>query len=830
MSSPIHAPKKRQYAPGESQLYYGSAEGQYPADLPDYHQPAAAENIPVPQQAQFVDLMNYPPDPRDLYTPLEVRLPSGLSVLPNPTDSHTVSLHYQSPTIRAVPKTESLLHETKIPLGLVISPYRTPENGEEAVPVVGDGTIARCRRCRGYINPYVQFIDGGNRWRCPLCGLPNDVPQNFQWNPTPDHPGGRYNRLELNHSVVDFVATVEYLRGPPQVPAYVFLLNVSHGVINSGMLHTAIRAISENLERIPNQRSAQVAIICYDVSLYYFAMPPGGGFNMLVVSDLEEAYLPRCYDILVNLSEFRQSVDDLLSRLPDLFADSRTAGSATGPALEGALALLAPTGGKIILLSASAPTIGKGALATDEARRQDTQKVLQYFQVSESGLHPRENAQEPDSEKSASAFYHAFAISCVKACVSVDMFLAGDRYDYLGVATLSLVPHYTSGQVFYYPGFNAGVHEDAVKLAVELGRLLAMPGLLEAEMRVRCSRGIAVKAMHGNFFVQASSRVVMPAIPMDQSYAVQLQIEETLMENMVLFQTAALHTTASGERRIRVLNLALPTTDSASEVFASANSLAITALLAKETVQRTSVLSLEDRRERLCRKLADICAAYMATNKTHSAHLQLLLPPNLKTLPILILGLFKKIAHIDIERMHDARSYARVVLASANIEQLIQYIYPNIYSLHNMPEEVGFVGSEGVLVMPTPLPLTSTCWESHGLYLIDDGQVIYLVVARHAVPRLINDVFGVADYSVLQSRKLNLPEVDTAISQRIRAIIGKIRERRGAIHYPSVCVIKDDDSSGNPVLRSAVAQALIHDRVDSLRFSYKQFLVKVYGK
>ncbi|EEB88514.1 hypothetical protein MPER_13608, partial [Moniliophthora perniciosa FA553] len=34
------------------------------------------------------------------------------------------------------------------------------------VPLVTDTVIARCRRCRTYINPYVQFVDGGNRWRC----------------------------------------------------------------------------------------------------------------------------------------------------------------------------------------------------------------------------------------------------------------------------------------------------------------------------------------------------------------------------------------------------------------------------------------------------------------------------------------------------------------------------------------------------------------------------------------------------------------------------------------------------------------------------------------
>jgi protein transport protein SEC24 len=68
--------------------------------------------------------------------------------------------------------------------------------------------------------------------------------------------------------------------------------------------------------------------------------------------------------------------------------------------------------------------------------------------------------------------------------------------------------------------------------------------------------------------------------------------------------------------------------------------------------------------------------------------------------------------------------------------------------------QVGFVGSEGTLVMPTSLPLTSALWESHGLYLIDDGQVLYLIVARDAVPLLINDVFGVADYRVLHGGKV----------------------------------------------------------------------------
>lgn len=166
MSSPTHAPlgpKRRQYAAGETQVYYGSAEGQYPVGPEDLSQPTDTGTLLGPQH---VDLMTYPPDPRDLYTPPpEIRLPSGLF---QPSDIHTASL-YQSATLNAVPQSETLLHNSKIPLGLVISPHRTLADGEEAVPTVQDGVISRCRRCRAYINPYVQFMDGGRT----LVALPN---------------------------------------------------------------------------------------------------------------------------------------------------------------------------------------------------------------------------------------------------------------------------------------------------------------------------------------------------------------------------------------------------------------------------------------------------------------------------------------------------------------------------------------------------------------------------------------------------------------------------------------------------------------------------------
>jgi protein transport protein SEC24 len=52
---------------------------------------------------------------------------------------------------------------------------------------------------------------------------------------------------------------------------------------------------------------------------------------------------------------------------------------------------------------------------------------------------------------------------------------------------------------------------------------------------------------HGNFFVRSTDLLSMPAVPIDQSYAIEVQIEDNLTTPFVVMQTAVLHTTCFGE-------------------------------------------------------------------------------------------------------------------------------------------------------------------------------------------------------------------------------------------------------------------------------------------
>lgn len=174
--------------------------------------------------------------------------------------------------------------------------------------------------------------------------------------------------------------------------------------------------------------------------------------------------------------------------------------------------------------------------------------------------------------------------------------------------------------------------------------------------------GLRMSSFHGNFFVRSTDLLAMPAVPLDQSYVIELQIEETITTPFVVLQTAVLHTTCYGkitlpykeppltlyigERRIRVITQALPTTTNLSEVFASADQIALATYMANKAVERSLTHKLEDARDALYSKLVEILGAYKSsmTAAGAGASAQLALSENLKSLPVLVLGLLKNVS------------------------------------------------------------------------------------------------------------------------------------------------------------------------------------------
>jgi protein transport protein SEC24 len=693
----------------------------------------------------------------------------------------------------------------------VIQPYAALHDLDDNVPVVHDQVIARCRRCRSYINPYVTFLDHGHRYRCNMCNLTNDVPQAFDWDAAAQKSVDRWQRHELNHAVVEFVAPQEYMVRPPQPLVYLFLFDVSYSAVSSGLLATSARTILNSLNRIPNaDRRTRLGFIAVDSSLHYFAVPrddeENGETSMLVVSDLDEPFLPVPQELLVPLSDCRQSIETFLTKLQKMFENNQNNGSCMGSALRAGHKLISPLGGKLVVLSASLPNVGYGKLEMREDK-----KLLG-------------TSKESSLLQTGSSFYKSFAVECSKTQVSIDMFLFSSAYQ--DVASLSNLPRYTGGQTWFYPGWNAGRKEDAIKFASEFSDYLSSEIGLEAVLRVRATTGLRMSTFYGNFFNRSSDLCAFPAFPRDQCYVVEVAIDEGLQKNVVCMQAAVLHTTCNGERRIRVLTLALPTTTNLADVYASADQCAITTFFSHKAVERALGNSLESARESLQSKLVELLQTFRKELGGGSMGGGLQFPSNLRALPTLFLGLIK---HVGLRKSaqipSDLRSAALALLSTLPLPLLMQYIYPRLYSLHDMPDNAGVPDPEtSQIVLPPPLNLSSERFAPYGLYLIDDGQTQFLWVGRDAVPQLLMDVFGVSDRTQVHMGKATLPELDNDFNERVRAVIQKSRDYKsrgvGSIIVPHLYVVRED---GEPSLKLWAQTLLVEDRADQ-GMSFQQWM------
>lgn len=130
--------------------------------------------------------------------------------------------------------------------------------------------------------------------------------------------------------------------------------------------------------------------------------------------------------------------------------------------------------------------------------------------------------------------------------------------------------------------FNANNLAHAVKAKDEIATLLSEKIGMEAVMRTRTSPGLICREFHGHFTVRQPDIMALPNVPRDQSYVVEFGIEEEIKSPVVCIQTALLFTTCDGERRLRVITLALPVTNSISQVFTSADQVAIAHVIAQQ--------------------------------------------------------------------------------------------------------------------------------------------------------------------------------------------------------------------------------------------------------
>jgi protein transport protein SEC24 len=150
----------------------------------------------------------------------------------------------------------------------------------------------------------------------------------------------------------------------------------------------------------------------------------------------------------------------------------------------------------------------------------------------------------------------------------------------------------------------------------------------------------------------------------------------------------------AGERRIRVVTLALPTTSSLHEIYNAVDAHALAHYLSANAVARVlSSGTLDAARDGVVKALTDVLGAYRATIAGPGSGGALVVGESLRAAPLLALALVKSAAlrpsqSPNVRTDVDRRAYALALLNSLTPELLLAFLCPNFYSLHDMPDEV----------------------------------------------------------------------------------------------------------------------------------------------
>ncbi|GBF93637.1 COP-II coat subunit, partial [Raphidocelis subcapitata] len=389
--------------------------------------------------------------------------------------------------------------------------------------------------------------------------------------------------------------------------------------------------------------------------------------QMLVVTELDEPFLPLPDDLLVNLRDSRGAVDALLEALPAQWpnANMQLPDSATGPALQAAFLVMSHLGGKMLLFQGSAPSLGAGKFKAREA-------LAAYGTEREAALR---NPEDP--------FFKRFAAEASRQQITLDVFVAAPGP--VDLASLAAIPRYTCGQVNYYPGFYAA--RDGARLTADVTRNLSRPTAWEAVMRIRCSRGLRISSFHGHFFNRSTDLLALPTCDPDKTFAVQIAHEETMVSGAVGFvQCALLYTNSNGERRIRVHTLCLPVTGDLAEMYRASDGGATAALLAKLAVEKALMSKLDETRAALQAKLAGALKEYrLLAGAGARAPNALVYPESMRFLAAHALGLVKCTAFRGGGREvnADERTAALHALMEAPADAALSTAYPDVFALHD---------------------------------------------------------------------------------------------------------------------------------------------------
>ncbi|XP_062435934.1 protein transport protein Sec24C isoform X1 [Rhea pennata] len=722
-------------------------------------------------------------------------------------DQGNASPRYIRCTSYNIPCTSDMAKQSQVPLAAVIKPLATLPP-EETLPYLvdhGESGPVRCNRCKAYMCPFMQFIEGGRRFQCCFCSCVTEVPPHYFQHL--DHTGKRvdfYDRPELSLGSYEFLATVDYCKNNkfPSPPAFIFMIDVSYNAVKSGLVRLICEELKSLLDYLPREGNMEesairVGFVTYNKVLHFYNVKSSlAQPQMMVVSDVADMFVPLLDGFLVNVNESRTVIASLLDQIPEMFADTRETETVFAPVIQAGLEALkaAECAGKLFIFHTSLPI----AEAPGKLKNRDDKKLIN-------------TDKEKTLFQSQTSFYNNLAKDCVAQGCCVDLFLFPNQY--LDVATLGVVTYQTGGSIYKYAYFQLETDQD--RFLNDLRRDVQKEVGFDAVMRVRTSTGIRATDFFGAFYMSNTTDVEMAGLDCDKTITVEFKHDDKLSEDSgALLQCALLYTSCAGQRRLRIHNLSLNCCTQLADLYRNCETDTLINYLAKFAYRGVLNSPVKTVRDALINQCAQILACYRKNCASPSSAGQLILPECMKLLPVYLNCVLKSdVLQPGPEVTTDDRAYIRQLVTSMDVAETNVFFYPRLLPLTKVD-----VDSDS---LPAAIRNSEERLSKGDIYLLENGLNIFVWVGVNVQQALIQNLFGVSSFSQISNALSTLPVLENPFSKKVRSIIDMLQVQRS--RYMKLIIVKQEDK-----LEMLFKHFLVEDKSLSGGASYVDFLCHMH--
>jgi len=325
-------------------------------------------------------------------------------------------------------------------------------------------------------------------------------------------------------------------------------------------------------------------------------------------------------------------------------------------------------------------------------------------------------------------------------------------------------------------------------------------------MRVRATKGLRITAFHGNFSIRGTDLLALPNCHPDASFAVEMVHEDAVLSTgAVSVQAALLYTTSSGERRIRVHTMAVPTSNLVDDVVKAVDIDCLSNILARQALDTALKSGLDAARQRLQTSCIDVLrgskagagmvpgmagpGVYGVPPGSQAPQQDTpTFPETLQLLPLYTMALQKSpIFRGGSDIRPDERVFQMAKLNVMGVETSRYFIYPRMFALHSLPAdacevttepEATTVGKTVRVTVPPMENLSAESLRSDGVFMLENSIDAFVWVGQAARPDVLSALLGVQSLNQVEFGQLQLQRTGTALAAKVDRLIKAIEEDR----------------------------------------------------